>query len=337
MGTVLTEVDNFDTDITVPIAGDLVSAPVLTAGALQKLTNRTRNLLNRISGFITGNGAGATYTPTGDPITIQGTGLHVVGTLFRATGDVEIGSTDSDTLTVTSTSEFDGPTTVLGAFTVGPADGSGPAGTCWSNFTFLRTLGIGTSSKSVTAQSFGTWTHTGNFNATGGSGFTFDIAMALHTHSDVTLGGSGKTFTCEIPIVVSQLVTLGANTVLGTTASDTVTINATPTLATPMQFSGAGRVPVRYVAGALANHTYAVADGNTIKVSGSLGGGATYTMDQTGAQAGDFWVISNHSSDALTVDFGALGPIVLPGGGTTWCELVFDAVASTWVLLRFAT
>jgi hypothetical protein len=94
MAAVLVEVNTYTPDVTVPEAGDLRTAASVVV-PFQALANRTKNLDSRIVGFITGNGAGATYTPTGGAIIIAGTGLRVDGE-FRAGGDdVRIGLTSA--------------------------------------------------------------------------------------------------------------------------------------------------------------------------------------------------------------------------------------------------
>lgn len=96
----------------------------------------------------------------------------------------------------------------------------------------------------------------------GGSAYTFDITNQVVTHSNVTLEGSGKTFLCGIALHATQAAVFDDSVTLGSDASNAIPINGTPTLATPMQFTGPGRIPYRRAPAQLSDHTYAVADGN---------------------------------------------------------------------------
>ncbi len=342
---ILTESSTFDADITVPVGGEDLNAEVLTAGCLRKLTNRTRYLLNGINGFIVGNGPGADYTPTGDPIQIFGSGFRVIGALFRATGNVEIGNDVGDSFTVTSTSFLNGPVNMTQGLTIGSADDNGPSNNVYGNITFRRTTTFGTAGSPVTVNSYAEWTQTGNFSIAGGSGNTFDCTAVIHSHSDVIFGGSSKTFTCSIPAHFDDNAptTFDGNVTLGSTSSDAITVKGTTMISAPVSTSGSGRLIYRPLTVLNADYEINASSARIVFFNcGAPHPAATVTVNDTGLVDGDKFRMSMSplSLPSTTARFvPGLGlPVTIKrntfaSDGLGWAEFV--RVDGVWQLSAF--
>lgn len=122
------------------------------------------------------------------------------------------------------------------------------------------------------------------------------VSGAVSFFDDMTFGNSSldqATFNC---IVVCQRdLSVDGNTVLGNASGDTITVTGTMTLATPLGFTGSGRVlETGIVSAPDSSPTINVLQNRNVFL-GTATGTHTVTLTASGAVDGDWCILANYS------------------------------------------
>lgn len=153
--------------------------------------------------------------------------------------------------------------------------------------------------------------------------FTGDVEFG--SGSDVTMAGD-VSITGDVDIDATSFQIKGGTDVQFFTGT---TIGGSPRLRSRLQFTSEGRVPRRQVTNS-GNSTYGVTDADYISCEGVTD--RTITLDGTGAEIGDGWLICKTANSAqITIGLPGSGTIILPENDGQWlCLVTTGATSSVW-------
>lgn len=263
--------------------------------------------------------------------TINGSSFDFFGTnfrvhsaaLFQAIGDVILGATAANALTVRSTTTFQAEVDFGLPTTFDDPARFNDIADFWGASVTLHT--------GTTLNVNGPTNLNGAVTLGDSSGDAVTVNGAMDVWSALTVHTSGS-INCAAGAIFQHAVQLGTN------GSDSIDVPGIMNLHEPLAFSFSGRVPRRAIIGSAVSGNYSITDANEIHVpAGILGVDIAYGLIDAGAKTGDEVVFSNadptHSVGIRTASSG--GVIKANGFNPGFCKFVF--IAGGWRLTELVS